>query len=144
VPWVLRFGRVLLDDLRVRAGGMPVGNADVVYAGWGDDAAMNRRVRRYAPDSAATAWLLERAWPTGALGAPALAVHTTYDELVPGRSPNEYRLLAARAGARGRFVQSWVQADGHCNIAPRQVGVAFDQLVAWARGGPRPAGGEIR
>jgi pimeloyl-ACP methyl ester carboxylesterase len=144
VPWVLVFGRQALADLVARAGGLPVGNTDVVYGGWGDDAALNRRVRRYAPDSAATAWLMARASPTGRLGAPALAVHTTYDELVPPRAPNEYRLLAARAGARGRFAQAWVEADGHCNISPARTAAAFDQLVAWVRDGRRPPGGEIR
>jgi pimeloyl-ACP methyl ester carboxylesterase len=144
VPGVLVFGRQTLAELRERAGGLPLGNTDVVYGGWGDDAAANRRVRRYAPDSAATAWLLARASPTGALRVPAFAVHTTYDELVPPRSPNEYRLLAARAGAGARFAQAWVQADGHCNVSPARTGAAFDQLVGWARGGPRPAGGEIR
>ncbi|MDF1505054.1 alpha/beta hydrolase [Roseisolibacter sp. H3M3-2] len=144
VPWVLAFARQLVADLRAASGGLPFGNADVVYAGWGDDAAMNRAVRRYPGDPAATAWLLARASPTGALRVPTLAVHTTYDELVPARSPNEYRLAAARAGARDRFVQAWVEADGHCNVSPARTGRALDQLLAWAREGRRPAGGELR
>jgi hypothetical protein len=53
-----------------------------------------------------------------------------------------YELLAALAGTSEQFVARFVDADGHCNFTPGQIGSAFDALLAWAREGRRPLPGE--
>jgi len=48
-------------------------------------------------------------------------------------------------GADGeRFLQMYVEADGHCNFQPQLIGKAFDALRFWAAGGPRPAPGILQ
>ena len=46
-----------LRELERRAGGLPVDNRNTVYHGFGDDAAFNRRVHRYAGSPAAMAYV---------------------------------------------------------------------------------------
>jgi hypothetical protein len=38
-------------------------------------------------------------------------------------------------------VQQYVDREGHCNFRKEQVGDAFDELLRWTHGGPRPAPG---
>ena len=55
----------------------------------------------------------------------------------------EYALIAQRAGYGERFVQQYVNAEGHCVFTPAQIGRAFDQLLDWTRNGRRPASGRL-
>ncbi len=132
----------LVTELKSRAGGEPFDNRNRIYAGFGDDAALNRTVKRYAADPAARDYVRQSATPTGRISDPMLTIHTTSDALVPGTDVTAYDLPAALAGTSDRFVARFVEAEGHCNFTPGQVGNAFDALLAWARDGKRPAPGE--
>jgi pimeloyl-ACP methyl ester carboxylesterase len=129
-------------ELKVRAGGEPFDNRNRIYDGFGDDAALNRTVKRYAADQAAREYLRQYASPTGRIADPGLAIQTTSDGLVLGSDQAAYEVLTARAGTSDRFVVRFVEASGHCNFTPAQMGGAFDALVEWARTGKRPAAGE--
>ncbi|HJU26491.1 MAG TPA: hypothetical protein VJ722_07450, partial [Rhodanobacteraceae bacterium] len=55
----------------------------------------------------------------------------------------DYALLVQRAGDSGHFVQQYVNREGHCVFAPRQVDTAFGELVDWVDHGRRPTPGKL-
>ena len=140
---VLVFNTFVIQDLRAKSGGNPFDNRNLIYTGTTDDNALNARVHRYAADPRAMHYVAEFASPSGNLRRPLLALHTTYDPLVPASTAGYYDELTRRLGVGERFVQQYVDRDGHCNITPEQVGVAFDELTAWADGGTRPQPGRL-
>lgn len=142
LPVALPFFQVIAGELKQRAGGEPFDNRNHVYSGFGDDAAFNRTVKRYASTEAAREYLRLYATPTGRITDPVLAIHTTSDALVLGSDVTAYEVPTALSGSSDRFVARFVDAVGHCNFTPAQTGNAFDALLAWAREGMRPAAGE--
>ena len=142
LPVALAFFQVIAGELKQRAGGEPFDNRNHIYAGFGDDAAVNRTVKRYASTPAARDYLRQYATPSGRIADPVLTIHTTTDELVLGSDVTADEVPAALAGTSDRFVARFVDAVGHCNFTSAQTGSAFDALLAWAREGKRPAAGE--
>lgn len=132
-----------MRDLQQRTHGNPVGNADLVYVGSGDDDALNDGVRRYRADPAAAAWLAKRYTPTGELLRPMLELHDTGDPLVPAYSTFEYAITVQRAGHADNFVQQYVHHEGHCVFTPEQIGKAFHELTDWIDAGKRPRAGRL-
>jgi alpha-beta hydrolase superfamily lysophospholipase len=142
LPGALALFHAIAGELKQRAGGEPFDNRNHIYAGFGDDAAFNRTVKRYAPTPSAREYVRQYATPSGRISDPILTIHTTSDALVLGSDVTAYEVPAALAGTSDRFVARFVEADGHCNFTPAQTGNAFDALLAWARDGKRPAAGE--
>lgn len=140
---VIQFAGYEIAELARRAHGMPVGNADLIYAGSGDDAALNAGVRRYRADAKAAQYLARWYTPGGQLRKPLLALHDSGDPLVPAASANEYALAVARAGHGDNFVQRYVNREGHCVFTPAEIGRAFDELVEWTRSGRPPKPGRL-
>jgi pimeloyl-ACP methyl ester carboxylesterase len=138
----LVFITYLLKELQQRAGGNPFDNRNVVYGGTFDVNAVNAGVARYAADPKAAAYIRQFYTPTGKILHPMLAVHTSYDPLVPTWIPNMYQVLAEQAGTADLFVQQYVQHDGHCNITAPEVAHAFQELRDWKSKGVRPTAGE--
>ena len=130
-----------LKELQQRAGGNPFDNRNVMYGGPLDVNAVNAGVKRYAADPAAAAYVRRFYTPTGRIVHPMLAVHTSYDPLVPTWIPDQYEILAERAGTAGLFVQQYVPHDGHCNISADETARAFEELRNWKSKGVRPAPG---
>lgn len=143
LPAVIAFAGPELRELQRRAHGNPVGNADLIYAGSGDDAALNAGVRRYRADAKAAAYLARWYTPSGKLERPMLELHDTGDPLVPASGTFEYALAAQRAGHGENFVQQYVVHEGHCVFTPGQIGAAFGELVDWVDHGRRPAPGKL-
>jgi alpha-beta hydrolase superfamily lysophospholipase len=133
----------LLGDLRRRGGGNAFDNRNVVYTIEGDSNALNRGVKRYAADPVAAAYV--GAWysPTGKLDAPMLAIHTTYDPIVPSSAPDTYATRARAAGNPGLFVQQYVEHDGHCAIRPEEISSGFSELLRWVETGSAPGSGLV-
>jgi hypothetical protein len=128
-----------LRELQQRSGGNPFDNRDTIYETPEPDYnALNDGVKRYAADPRAAEYV--RAWytPTGKLERPLLAIHTTYDQLVPVRVPDMYPLYVDQAGASNLFVQQYVHHDGHCAILPAEVARGFSELREWTTSGVRP------
>ena len=142
IPGALGLFHPLIGELKHRAGGEPFDNRNRIYMGFGNDVALNRRVKRYTANAAARDYVRQYATPTGRITDPILAIHTTSDALVLGSDVTAYEVPAALAGTSDRFVARFVEATGHCNFTPAQTGVAFDALLEWARDGKRPAAGE--
>ena len=124
-----------------RVRGNPFGNADFVYTGSGDDFALNAGVARYRADSAAAQRMGRFYTPTGKLAKPLLALHDSGDPLVPASNAFEYVLAVQRAGNGDRFVQQFVNRNGHCVFTPDEIDRAFGELLGWVREGRRPPSG---
>ena len=134
----------VLKEVQQRGGGNPFDNRNIIYEGSPDDNALNDGVKRYASDARAAEYVRQYYTPTGRLTKPMLAMHTTYDPLVPGWTPNMYSQIAAQAGSGEWFVQQYVKRDGHCTFTPEEVARGFAALREWKATGKRPAGGGAR
>lgn len=143
LPWILAFYQTIWHELVERAGGIPIDNRNTIYAGFGDDVAVNRNILRQAADPAAELYLKLYATPTGRLEDPLLVIHTTYDPIVPPAVASKYDLLANLAGKAHLVRYRFVAADGHCTITSEQIQKAFDLLRDWAAGNPAPTPGEL-
>ena len=73
-----------------------------------------------------------------------LAIHTTYDPLVPPAVPSNYALLARTARADDFFVVQYVKHDGHCNISPEEIDRGFAELRTWKSSGIKPSAGGLK
>jgi pimeloyl-ACP methyl ester carboxylesterase len=134
----LRFYYVMLRELEQRGGGMPVGNRDVVYRGFGDDAAFNEGVKRFSAVASSADYLRAHYTPTGKLARPLMLLHTSYDPTVPPAAALRYLQLAEAAGSAPLVATRTADSEGHCNFSADQVGNAFDALVSWVESGKRP------
>lgn len=134
----LVFFTSILQELQGRAGGNPFGNESTVYQGTSDDNALNDGVQRYQAAPRAAEYVHRFYTPHGRLTRPMLAIHTTYDPLIPAAVPNYYADLAARAGSAHLFFQRYTKADGHCAIPPAEIVRGLTDLQAWAQTGQRP------
>jgi hypothetical protein len=137
-----------VKDLQQRGRGNPFDNRNVVYAGTspisaGDDFDLNTKVKRYAASPQARAYLVRHYTPSGRLGRPMLALHTIYDPIVEISQLAPYDRRVQAAGAGQNLVEQVVNREGHCNFTGAEVGDAFDEMVRWAHGGPRPTPGVL-
>ena len=135
------FWTFVLLDLQQRSGGNPFDNRNTIYSGAPDDDWLNDAVQRYEADAGATAYLRLYYEPSGRIVRPMLAIHTTYDPLVPPWVPNSYAETAELAGAGGLFVQRYVKRPGHCAIEPGEILTGFRDLRRWVETGAAPAAG---
>jgi pimeloyl-ACP methyl ester carboxylesterase len=139
----MAFVSYLIKELQDRAGGNPFDNRNVIYNGTLDDNAVNSAIPRYAADPKAVAYLNSYYTPTGRIQKPMLAIHTSYDPLVPVYIPNMYESTTESAGSGSLFVQQFVKHDGHCTILPGEISRGFAELREWKSSGVRPQGGEV-
>ncbi len=133
----------LIKELNERAGGNPFDNRYVIYNGTLDDNKTNSEIARYAADPKAQAYLRSFYSPSGRISNPMLAIHTSYDPLVPVWIPNMYASTVDQAGNANLYVQQFVKHDGHCTITPDETAKGFAQLRDWKAKGVRPQGGEV-
>jgi pimeloyl-ACP methyl ester carboxylesterase len=139
----MAFVSYLIKELQDRAGGNPFDNRNVIYNGTLDDNMVNSAIPRYAADPKAVAYLNTYYAPTGRIQKPMLAIHTSYDPLVPVYIPNMYEATVEQAGSGALFVQQFVKHDGHCAILPEEISRGFTELRTWKATGSRPLGGEV-
>src|SRR5579872_7355438 len=94
-------------DMEQRAGGNPFDNRNEIYDLPDNYNAVNDSVKRYTADPRAAEYI--RTWytPTGRLLHPMLAIHTSYDPLVPVRIPDMYLGLVEESGTQDLFVQQY-------------------------------------
>lgn len=137
----LTFVTWMFGDLQRRSGGNPFDNHNVIYESPDNYNELNDGVKRYTADPKAAEYL--RTWytPTGKISHPMLAIHTTYDPLVPVRIPDLYPALAESNGASDLFVQQYVHHDGHCAIQPDEIAQGFSELRDWKNAGVKPHSG---
>ena len=79
----------------------------------------------------------------GDISVPVVTIHTLGDLFVPFKMEQVY---AARTRAKGtdRFlVQRAIRDVGHCAFTAAEGTAAFDAMIQWEAGGPRPAGDDV-
>ena len=140
---VMVFYTYIQRDLQQKIGASVLDNHNVIYAGGADDNALNDGVKRYTASATALAYLKTWYTPTGVLLRPMLAVHTTYDPIIPADSTALYADAVQRAGSGDNFVQQYVKHDGHCNIDGSETLAALRELIRWKRTGVKPAAGVL-
>lgn len=139
----------VVGDLQQRAHGNPFDNRNLIYTGTSTsssatDLELNEKVRRYAANPTARAYLMRHYTPNGHLGRPMLALHTIYDPVVQLGQLPLYDHIVQAAGFGDNLVQQYVDREGHCNFTQDQIGDAFDELVHWTHGGPKPTPGLLK
>ena len=140
---VLAFLAFIERDFEQKLGAPVLNNANFIYFGGPDDNALNAGVHRYTASNAVLDYLKTWYTPTGVLDRPMLAVHTTYDPIIPPDTVSQYADQVQRMGSSRFFVQQFVEADGHCNINGNQTMDALDELLTWVHTGHRPAPGLV-
>jgi len=133
----------ILGELQRRYGGNAFDNRDTIYAGTGDDVAINAGVKRYRADDRARQLVIQDYTPTGRLARPLLSVLAVDDPLVGAYPSDRYPEIAQIAGSGELFAQQYVRESGHCTFTPQQVRSAFEELRRWRRTGERPTPGAV-
>lgn len=129
---------LVLREMQQRAGGLPVDNRSTVYAGFGDDAAFNRGVRRYPAAPQAVQYLRRHGELSGRIQVPVVLLNNIVDQTVPARFARIYPEQVAAAGHSAQLTVLPQTGDGHCNFTPEQISAAFGGLVAWVEDGKKP------
>ena len=125
----LMLNYLVLREMQQRAGGFPIDNSEAVYAGFGDDAAFNKGVRRYTGSPAAIAYAHANADLTGRIDDPVVLLSNNADPTVPARYDAVYPKLVRAAGQADELIVLPAVGEGHCDFTGEQIGAAFETLV---------------
>jgi len=79
----------------------------------------------------------------GEFKVPVVTIHTLGDMYVPFSMEQIYRNRAEAKGNGGWLVQRAIRGIAHCDFSAAEQTEAFDAMVAWEAGGPRPAGDDV-
>ncbi len=131
---------LVLHEMKVRAGGMPVDNRTTNYSGFGDDAAFNKGVHRYSGDRTAIDYVARTGNFTGNVEKPVVLQYNNNDPTVPVRYHSIYPALTSAAGGKTLPLVLPAVGDGHCDFSPVQIRDDFKILTSWSSSGHRPVG----
>jgi pimeloyl-ACP methyl ester carboxylesterase len=132
-----------LGDIERRSGGNPFDNRNTIYTGSPDDNALNNAAVRYSADPGAIAYLEQNYMLNGRLERPVLAIHTTYDPLIPTWAVDRYSVLTQEMRHGDLFTAQYVPHAGHCEITTDEVSGGFNELRRWVHTGQRPSAGRL-
>ena len=124
---LLRYNVRGSSDAQVRLGGQAYDNAERVYVGSSDDAALNAGVERFTADAEARA-ALARFETSGDPAVPLSIIHTTGDPIVPFFHQPVYEEKVIAAGAAGRLARRDVERFGHCTFTSTEILASFGEL----------------
>ena len=124
---LLRYNVLGTADVQARLGGQPYDNADRVYTGSSDDAALDAGVARFTAEPAARA-ALERFETAGDPRVPVSIIHTTGDPIVPFFHQPLYEEKAIGTGTADRVARTDVDRFGHCAFTSAEILAAFGEL----------------
>jgi pimeloyl-ACP methyl ester carboxylesterase len=125
---------LVLHQMIVRAKGLPVDNRATVYTGFGDEAAFNRGVHRYAGNPQAMRYLAAATSLSGKLHKPLVLQYNHEDFLIPVRYHLAYPAMVQSAHGREPTMLPPV-GEGHCGFTPEQIMQAFGVLTREVQGG---------
>jgi hypothetical protein len=121
----------------------PVTNLGVTYTGSDDDAALNQGVYRHGSDEEGRRFIISAYDPTGNVLMPTVNMHTIGDGLVIVENENAYREILQDAGHADNLLQTYVNANGHCEFSGSEFGAVFLALQNWVNTGARPTQDQI-
>lgn len=136
---VLGFYQFVFKETTDWMGGFPAGNEQTIYSGFGyKDNDLNKNIHRYSADPEALELAVEYHTTTGEISYPVLALHNTYDEIVPVHNYKHYEELTTIKNTSHLYRQQYIMRDGHCYFENEEVEKAFDQLLKWIKEGKYP------
>jgi hypothetical protein len=136
---MIGFNQFVIKETSGWSGGLPAGNINTIYSGFGDnDPNLNRDIRRYNASDESKEYFIRYHTPTGLLYDPVIALHTTYDEILPVFNYAYYEHLTEINFTSDLYVQQYVVRDGHCNFTNEEIADSFDELLLWIKEGVRP------
>jgi len=122
-----------------RTGGRnPFGNMGAVYTSATDQAGLNQRVARYAPDAQAVAKLAADTDPQGRISMPVVSVRGVNDPIAFVELDSVFRAQVARQGRSQWLVQNYADYADHSYLSDAEYPAAMDALLNWIERGERP------
>jgi len=79
----------------------------------------------------------------GEFRVPVVSIHTLGDLFVPFSMQQVYHQRTAAKGNSNWLVQRAIRGASHCDFTVAEQVRAFTDMVAWAEGGPKPAGDDV-
>ena len=136
----LNWATTLFQDMvSQRLGGKnPFSNADTVYTGSDDDAALNAGVERFAADPEAVAQLAYDADLSGLIVLPTLTIHGKADATAFVWHEAVYRETVAAAGRSDLLVQTVTTEAEHGKLSAPEYAALFRAMMVWIVDGTRP------
>jgi len=129
LPGAMMLNYMVLKEVQNRAGGHPVDNTNTSYSGFGDDAAFNKGVKRYAGAPAAIDYIAGNANLTGRIDDQVVLLANQIDQTIPPRFAKHYPALVSSTAKSEQLLILPSIGEGHCNFTPEQVSGAFDALL---------------
>lgn len=141
VAGTVAFHTYLIHEAQDRSGGNPFSNETTIYQVDDDLVAVNAGVKRHAADPGANAYLRKWYTATGATTKPLFIMSPIYDAIVPVDTTEAYMAMARREDNLDNVVFQFYDHFGHGSVTNAEVEAAFDALLAWMDGGPKPPSG---
>lgn len=139
LPGVISFNQQVLKETSGWLNGLPVGNIQTIYSGFGDkNPDLNKNVKRYKADPHAQEYYIQYNTPTGNLQDPVIALHNYYDEILPVFNYEYYEQLTEIKRTGKYYVQQYAMSEGHCEFTNEEVEKSFNELLIWIKDGKRP------
>ena len=79
----------------------------------------------------------------GDISVPVVTIHTLGDLFVPFKMEQVYAARTKTKGTDKFLVQRAIRDVGHCAFTAAEGTAAFDAMVKWEAGGPKPAGDDV-
>lgn len=103
-----------------------------------------RRIPPQVPENRSDAGPYSELKPlTGKIARPLLTMHSTGDMYVPIFLERDLRAAVVKAGNGDLLVQRIYRIPAHCQFSGAEIIQSFNDMVAWARNGTKPAGDDI-
>lgn len=80
----------------------------------------------------------------GDISIPVVSIHTLGDLFVPFKMEQVYFDRTKAKGTDRFLVQRAIRNVGHCAFTTAEATTAFDDMVKWEAGGPKPAGDDVK
>jgi pimeloyl-ACP methyl ester carboxylesterase len=141
VASTVAFHTYLIHEAQERSGGNPFSNLTTIYNVDDDHVKVNNGVKRFAADPGANAYLKKWYTATGKTTKPLFIMSPVYDPIVPADTTEAYMALAARQDNLDKVVFQIYNHYGHGSVTTAEVANAFDALLKWMKGGPKPPSG---
>jgi hypothetical protein len=137
----MTWSTILFQDItqRMLGGKSPFSILGVVYAGSGDDAALNQGVARFAADPQAVAEFASDGDATGELPVPVLTMHAIDDPTAFVELESYYRDRVAGAGRLDRLVQTFTRESEHSYLSSPEYAALLQALSGWIETGAKPS-----
>lgn len=146
IPGHLAWATTIFADIawQMTEGRSAFGNEKVRYAGTSDDAGLNARIPRIAPDPWAVARLAADGDLTGRIAIPVLTLHGVEDMTVFVEHQSAYRETLAAAGTESLLLQVFTAEQEHSKLSGPIYAAAAAALRDWAETRRRPHPAELQ